>query len=295
MPVRIGLGGNTSRMTTQPKPLSIEQVQRELGTRLIGRRIDYFPSIGSTNDEAKALAAAGAPDGTLVITDEQTAGRGRMGRRWLGPPNTCLLMSLILRAELAPAQASRLTMLCSLAAAEGIELHAGLRVGIKWPNDLVIARPGSAASEGERKVAGLLTETSVIGDRLDFAVIGVGINVNLEPAMLGEVLSPATSLQAELGRPVDRAGLLIDILRQIEARYLDATGRRRSWQDLQTTIYAAWADRVVTVGREVTVTGDQGVVHGVAEGVDPDGALLVRDMAGNLHRIMIGDVSLRTT
>jgi BirA family biotin operon repressor/biotin-[acetyl-CoA-carboxylase] ligase len=284
-----------TELTSRPDRLPIREIEHSLGTRLIGRRIDYYPVIGSTNDEAKGLAAAGAPNGTLVITDEQTAGKGRMGRRWLAPPNTCLLMSLILRAELAPTQVARLTMLCSLAAAEAIESFTGLRVWIKWPNDLVIEQGKTAGAEAERKVAGLLTETSLIGERLDFAVVGMGINVNLDPAALDPVMAPATSLKAELGRPVDRAGLLVAIVRQIEARYLDATGADKSWQDGQRALHTAWVKRLVTVGREVTVTGSEGVIHGRAEGVDPDGALLLRDMAGNLHRIVIGDVSLRAT
>jgi len=282
-------------MRIQLGSLPVEQIARELGTRLIGRRIDYHPTIGSTNEEAKALAAAGAPDGTVVVADEQTAGKGRMGRRWLAPRHSGLLMSLILRPELPPSEAGRLTMLCSLAAAEAIESQTGLRVGIKWPNDLVIARPGADSSGAERKVAGVLTETAVIGDRLAFAVVGLGLNVNLEPAALGPVMVTATSLQAELGRPVDRAGLLIAILRRIEARYLETSGGVAAWQATEPAIHAAWAERLVTLGREVTVSGGEDVVHGVAEGVDPDGALLLRDMAGNLHRIVIGDVSLRGT
>jgi BirA family biotin operon repressor/biotin-[acetyl-CoA-carboxylase] ligase len=282
-------------LTARQLPLPIDEIQQELGTRLIGRRIDYYPVIGSTNDEAKRLAVAGAPDGTLVIADEQTAGKGRMGRRWLAPPNTCLLMTLILRAELPPAQAARLTMLCSLAAAEAIESVTGLQVGIKWPNDLVISQREAAGVGAELKIAGFLTETSLIGERLDFAVVGMGINVNLDPAALGPVMVPATSLETELGRPVDRARLLIAILRQTEVRYLSTTSSVEPGGNGQQAIHAAWVERLVTVGREVTVTGMEGSIHGRAEGVDPDGALLLRDMAGNLHRIVIGDVSLRAT
>jgi BirA family biotin operon repressor/biotin-[acetyl-CoA-carboxylase] ligase len=288
---------NIERRTrlTAEEPLPVKEIEHSLETRLIGRRIDYYPVIGSTNDAAKELAAAGAPDGTLVITDEQTAGRGRMGRRWLAPPNTCLLMSLILRPELPPARAARLTMLCSLAAAEAVESFTGLRIGIKWPNDLVIGHREVTGAETEHKVAGLLTETSLSGERLDFAVVGMGINVNLDPTALGPVMVPATSLQAELGRPVERAGLLVAILRQIEARYLDATSASNLSHDGQRAIHTAWVERLVTVGRDVTVTGEERAIHGRAAGVDPDGALMVRDMAGNLHRIVIGDVSLRAT
>jgi BirA family biotin operon repressor/biotin-[acetyl-CoA-carboxylase] ligase len=186
-------------------------------------------------------------------------------------------------------------MVCSLAAAEALEAVTDLRVRIKWPNDLVIARSPAVGPEIERKVAGLLTETSLIGDRLDFAVVGMGINVNLAPETLGPVMVPATSVSAELGRPVDCSALLIAILEQIESRYSKVKGTGRSWQKSQPAIHAAWAARLVTVGRDVTVTGGANQIHGRAEAVDLDGALLVRDMAGNLHRIVIGDVSLRTT
>jgi BirA family biotin operon repressor/biotin-[acetyl-CoA-carboxylase] ligase len=213
-----------------------------------------------------------------------------MGRRWVAPPNTCLLMSLVLRAALPPAGAARLTMLCSLGAAQAVQSLTGLPVGVKWPNDLVITR-----GDRERKLAGLLTETSLVGDRLDFAVVGLGINVNVDPATLGPVMVPATSLQAELGAPVDRAALLLAILRRIEALYPDPAGEPGPWQDAQPAIHAAWADRLVTLGRQVTVRGPDTIHHGVAEGVDRDGALLLRDMAGNLHRLVIGDVSLRAT
>ena len=144
---------------------------------------------------ARRLAAAGAPEGTLVIADEQTAGKGRQGRRWIAPPNTCLLMSLLFRPALLPAQASRLTMLCSLAAAEAIEAETGIPVAIKWPNDLVIPYAPDAP-QPYRKLGGLLTETALAGQELLFAVVGMGINVNVDPAVLGPVMTPATSLLA---------------------------------------------------------------------------------------------------
>lgn len=276
--------------------LSVEQIQARLTTRVMGQQIHYFASVGSTNDEAKRLAAAGTPEGTLVFAGEQTAGRGRLGRRWNAPPNLCLLMSLVFRPSLPPAQAARLTMLCSIAIAEAIQSETGLHVGIKWPNDLVVAghpfshrRSRAPFSQGpdaahHRKLAGILTETIVAGTELTAVIVGMGINVNVDPAALGPVMTPATSLLAELGRPVDRVSLLLATLGQIESRY----GQVASGQ-----IHNDWRQRLVTLGHQVTVTVSGEQLSGVAEDVNPDGALWVRDLAGNLHLVSAGDVALQ--
>jgi BirA family biotin operon repressor/biotin-[acetyl-CoA-carboxylase] ligase len=266
-------------------PLSVIAIQSKLTTRIMGRPFYYLASTGSTNEEAKRLAANGAREGTVLVADEQTAGKGRLGRGWSAPANSCLLMSLLFRPTLSPAQAPRLTMLCSLAAAEAIEEDSGLAVAIKWPNDLVIPQSSSAAHP-YRKLGGLLTETAISGGTLLFAVVGMGINVNLDPAELGPVMTPATSLSAELGRPVDRAALLVDILQRIEDRYPQVAGEQ---------LCSDWARRLVTIGQRVRVTsaGAREPVEGVAEGVNPDGMLYVRDLAGNLHLIAVGDVTLR--
>lgn len=262
-------------------PLVPDRIQKALTTRFIGRELHYYPSLESTNLEAKRLAAEGAETGALVIADEQTGGKGRMGRRWMAPANTSLLMTLVFRPETADERADHLTMryvmLCSLAAAEAIETVTGLAVGVKWPNDLVTA--GS-----RKKLAGLLAENSWVGDRITFCVVGMGINVNLDPANLGPVMTPAASLQAELGRPVDRTLLLAAILKRIEERYPEA---------LDGSIHTAWSQRLVTIGEEITVTTSGQRLAGRAEAVDVEGALFLRDLAGNLHRIVAGDVTLR--
>jgi BirA family biotin operon repressor/biotin-[acetyl-CoA-carboxylase] ligase len=260
-------------------PLSAQEIRERLTTRQIGRPIHYYSTIGSTNDEAKRLAEEGAPAGTLVIADQQTAGRGRHRRHWVAPPNACLLMSLVFRPALAPAQSARLTMLCSLSVAEAIEAETGLEVGVKWPNDLVI--PNLPPGIPYRKLAGLLTETALSDDQLLFAVVGMGINVNLDPAALGPVMTPATSLQSELGRSVDRVGLLAIILQRVEERYPEVSG---------DGLHAEWSQKLVTLGQQVAVAAAGGQLCGLAEGVDADGALMLRDLAGNLHRITAGDV-----
>lgn len=266
-------------------PLSIENIRSQLTSQVIGQSLYYFASTGSTNAEAKRLAADGAPEGTVLVTDEQTAGRGRLGRRWNAPPYTCLLVSVLFRPRLVPSQAPRLTMLCSVAAAEAIEEGTGVPVAVKWPNDLVV-RQIRGGSEAYRKLGGLLTETAISDGTMVFAVVGMGINVNVDPAALGPVMTPATSLLAELGRSVDRAALLAGILQRIEDRYP---------QVADDQLFYDWAERLVMVGKAVTVTWgtSQGQVNGVIEGVSPDGAIQIRDLAGNLHLISAGDVTLQ--
>jgi BirA family biotin operon repressor/biotin-[acetyl-CoA-carboxylase] ligase len=255
--------------------LSPEAIRAGLRTEFIGRNVVYRPSVTSTNDLARALAAQGAPEGTLVLAEEQTAGRGRLGRVWLAPAGTSLLFSLIFRPALRPGQAFRLAMLCSLAAARAIEAVTALPIHLKWPNDLVLRG---------KKLGGVLSEASLTGEWLDFVVVGLGLNVNLDVSTLPEIA--ATSLSAALGRPVARLPLLQRILQEIEAGYRDVAQGE--------ALRAAWAARLSTLGQMVRVTGGT-EDEGLAEGVDADGALLLRRADGTLAHITVGDVTLRPT
>jgi BirA family biotin operon repressor/biotin-[acetyl-CoA-carboxylase] ligase len=265
--------------------LDEKRIRAALTTRVLGRDLVILPRASSTNDVAKALAAQGAPEGTVVLANEQTAGRGRLGRRWSAPPGTCLLCSIILRPALHPSQANRLTMLCSLAAADAIELVAGLPVALKWPNDLIVQSPTRNTQYPTwRKLAGTLTETGVTGERLDLVVVGIGINVNVVPDVLPTLAPDATSILTETDQVVERATLLASLLRGVEARYalLQAGENPR----------AEWATRLTTLGQHVEVTTADGVLAGTAEAVDEDGALLLRAPGGALHRLLAGDVTL---
>lgn len=263
-------------------------------TRFIGRQLVFVPRIGSTQDLAKELAVQGAPEGTLVIADEQSAGRGRLARRWVAPAGSSLLMSLLLRPRLDPAHLHQLTMVCSLGIVDGVRDATGLEVGIKWPNDIVTWTDAAGTRQGPvRKLAGLLTESGFVGERMDYAVVGMGINVNLDVADLPETITPATSLSSELGRHVDRLSLLWPILRHIEERYLVLSAPDSAPDSGISAILAAWSARLVTLGQRVRVSTGQEVVDGHAESVDEDGALLVRTDEGLLRRITVGDVSLR--
>jgi len=291
-------------------PIESFRIQAALNTQTFGRELIVLPTTGSTNDVAKDLAAQDAPEGTVVVADEQTAGRGRLARRWLAPPDTCLLCSILFRPTLPPAQAQRLTMLCSLAAADAVERVSGLKVWLKWPNDLVVksqianrkSQIGKSANQqigksanlqspisilhppSWNKLGGILTETGVTGERLEFVVVGIGINVNVEPDLLPALAPDATSILAEVGRPVERAALLVALLAGVERRYAALQAGENPHQE--------WAARLATLGQMVEVTTSTGVLTGVAESVDEDGALLLRSSDGELYRLLAGDVTL---
>jgi BirA family biotin operon repressor/biotin-[acetyl-CoA-carboxylase] ligase len=291
-------------------PIESFRIQAALNTQTFGRELIVLPTTGSTNDVAKDLAAQDAPEGTVVVADEQTAGRGRLARRWLAPPDTCLLCSILFRPTLPPAQAQRLTMLCSLAAADAVERVSGLKVWLKWPNDLVVksqianrkSQIGKSANQqigksanlqspisilhppSWNKLGGILTETGVTGERLEFVVVGIGINVNVEPDLLPALAPDATSILAEVGRPVERAALLVALLAGVERRYAALQAGETPHQE--------WAARLATLGQMVEVTTSTGVLTGVAESVDEDGALLLRSSDGELYRLLAGDVTL---
>jgi BirA family biotin operon repressor/biotin-[acetyl-CoA-carboxylase] ligase len=260
--------------------LSAERIEAALETRWLGRGATFRSRVGSTNDEVKRLAENGAPEGTLVVADFQTAGRGRLDRRWWSPPGSNLLLSILFRpAFLAPHQAQRLTMLCSLAACDAIAAVTGLQADVKWPNDLLM---------GGKKVCGLLAELGVVGARLGYAVVGAGLNVNadFEGADAPALMAPATSLKIEAGREVSRLAVLAALLERVEARYERLRGGALPHDE--------WGSRLATLGQQVQVTMPDRSLRGVAVGVDADGALLVRRADGEIKRVLAGDVTLRS-
>lgn len=261
------------------------RIKTQLATRVFGRELICLPSTGSTNDVAKDLAAQGALEGTVVLADEQTAGRGRMGRRWVAPAGTCLLCSILFRPKLPPTQVQQLTMLCSLAAADAVEEVAGLRVWLKWPNDLIVKVRGPKSKvRSWKKLAGVLTETGVVGGQMDFVVVGIGINVNVPPGALPALAPDATSVLAEMGEPVGRVALLVTFLAEVEQRYQALQAGKGPHQE--------WRARLATLGRTVKAITSGKVLVGVAESVDEGGALLLRTPDGVRHRLLAGDVTL---
>jgi BirA family biotin operon repressor/biotin-[acetyl-CoA-carboxylase] ligase len=256
--------------------LSGPQIQSALSTTCIGRAVSYWPSIGSTMDEARQLAEGGAAEGTVVVADVQTAGRGRLQRAWWAPAGSSLLLTIVLRPDLEPRRAQRLTMACSLAVCDAIAQVCGLEGQIKWPNDVLICG---------RKVCGILTELELVGMRLAYALVGIGLNANVDLSVAPPLMVPATSLLTEAGHPVSRLDLLVALLTSIERRYIDLCRG--------VPIHVEWADRMATLGQHVQANGGSESWIGVASGVDEDGALLLLLDDGTTRRLLAGDVTLR--
>lgn len=226
-------------------------------------------------DAAKRAAREGAPEGAIVLADEQTAGRGRLQRQWLTPPGSGIALSVILHPKLAYLRG--LTMAASLATVRAIQETTGLEPGIKWPNDVLIHG---------KKVCGILIDSELRGEEVEVAIVGLGLNVNLTPSALGEIGGVATSLSAELGRNVSRLEVLRSLLTQIERYYVTL----RSGESL----HEEWRGLLDTLGKHVRVRVGDRVEEGTAFDVDAEGSLVVRRPDGAMVTIVVGDVSLRT-
>lgn len=256
--------------TSRAQALDVELLRTALHDRRLGHPLIYLPAIGSTNSYAADLAREGAAEGTLVTTDDQTAGRGRIGRAWRSLPGEQLILSLVLHPPFPP---HFLVMASALAVTETIERVTGLATGIKWPNDVQV--------DG-RKVCGILIETST-----DFAILGIGLNINGSLAGDAELATRATTLAETLGRSVSREAVAVELLQRLDDLYTLLLTRgeegRRGLRD-------AWRQRLVTLGRRVSLLQGEQRVTGIAEDVDADGVLLLRRDDGVLQPVTWGDV-----
>lgn len=242
----------------------------------LASRVVWHSETGSTNADAAALAEAGAPEGVVVLADQQTAGRGRLGRSWSSPPGAGIYASVLLRPD--PRAARLLSIAAGVAIAEAIEGVTGLAPALKWPNDVYL---GGREAHAARKVAGILAEGGMSGGEA-WVVVGFGINVL--PATLPPHLPRATSLETELGRPVDRGELLASCLARLAQRYRDLQDGRRA------SVLDAWRSRAAsTFGRRVEWDDGGIALAGVAADLDDDGGLIVETVAG-VARIVSGEV-----
>lgn len=269
--------------------LSQSNVEKSLNTRWMGRNYYHFPTIGSTNDELARMIDQGddqhPPEGTVLVADYQSRGRGRLDRQWLAPPQTSLLTSILFRPGWEGERGSWLTMVVAVAAAEAIEACTPFSVRLKWPNDLVLL-----IDSQWHKVGGLLVQGNFSPEgQLSSAVVGIGINVNIPADLLPSSSTPSTSLLVAAGKPVSRLSLLVDFLGRVEDKYMAIAQA--------ISPMPAWRRRLITLGEEVTVTrvGDAGSLTGVAVDTDASGHLLVRDALGALHVVSAGDVTLRAS
>lgn len=253
--------------------LSAAAITDNLGTRFIGQRVLYHPRLKSTMDVARRQAQQGATEGTIVIAGEQTAGRGRIKRAWLSPKGS-IALSLILYPELG--YLSSLIMVASLAVVHSIERVTALKSQIKWPNDVLI---------NGKKVSGTLIESEVKGNQVDYAILGIGINVNLRLSDFPEIPPTATSLSQELGRDVSQLAMIRRLLVELERLYLALPSG--------DSVYQQWRNNLMTLGKKVRVSSDETTYEGIAESVAQNGSLLLRQPDGSLVKIVAGDVTLR--
>ncbi len=253
--------------------------------RRIGHTVAYAAVVGSTNDVAIAAGRRGEAEGFVAVADVQTAGRGRLGRRWHARAGTSLLLSVLFHPpEPLAKTAPRVSMVCGLGLAEAVREMTGIPVLLKWPNDLIV--PAAPAGSSWWKVAGMLAEIEPSrGDLPTLVVVGIGLNVNVQVSDLGSLGPNASSLLALSGAEVNRELMLERLLAAIDRRY---AALLKGVDPLPE-----WRESLAWLGSQVEVCAPAGCFVGIAEGVDDDGALLVRPAGGCSRRMTAGDVSLR--
>jgi BirA family biotin operon repressor/biotin-[acetyl-CoA-carboxylase] ligase len=266
------------RLVAAPDLITPRQVAEGLGTRRIGGSVICLKETDSTNAVAFKLAEEGGAEGTVVIADTQSAGKGRLGRVWLSPPGVNLYCSVVLRPPISPVAACQLTFLSVVAVARAIESCTKLEPQIKWPNDILI--------QG-KKVAGLLNEMNAETEKVNFVVLGIGVNLNMGLDQLGSQLRhPATSLMAAGGEEVNRVLFTRALLTELDRLY------ETFLQQGEAPVRAEWLERSRILGRTVKVSAGNREFTGAVEGLDSFGALLVRLSDGSLETVLSGDVAL---
>jgi len=260
------------RLQSSPDRLFALEVTHGLNTKFIAKKIHYFDYLASTMDLAMQLGIQLAANGTLVLAESQTKGRGRLGRSWFSPKHKGIYLSLILRPKISPSASPVLTLLAAESICEAVKKITGLDAQIKWPNDIFIHN---------KKIAGILTEMNAEVDKVNFVVIGIGLNVNNDKKSL---IAQATSLKEQTGQPINRVILLQELLRKIENNYslLEDRGAQ--------VIIDKWRSFSLTLGRRVKIYCQDKHIEGAAVDIDQDGALLIRKDSGLTQKVFSGDV-----
>ena len=250
----------------------VTSIQNQLNTKFVGQQLYHYSHVTSTMEMAKKAAIEGAPEGTVIIADEQTSGRGRLNRTWLSPRGN-LAVSIILRPSLN--DLPKLIMVTSLAVVQSIKRVTGLETQIKWPNDVLIKG---------KKVCGILIESEIKGQKVNFVILGIGINVELDTSAFPDISAIATSLSRELGAKVSKAELTSVLLSELEQLYLEAkTG---------APVHREWQKRMETLGKWIQVNNGETTEYGKAENVAENGNLILRRADDKLVEIVVGDVTI---
>jgi BirA family transcriptional regulator, biotin operon repressor / biotin---[acetyl-CoA-carboxylase] ligase len=253
--------------------ISPNLIINNLKTRFIGQKIIHYTSLKSTMETAKREANWGVEAGTVIVADEQTDGRGRLARTWVSPKGG-LAFSLILRPNIE--YLPFMMMMTSLAVANSIQSVTGLKPWIKWPNDVLL---------NEKKVCGILIENDIRKNSLRHTIIGIGINVNINMPDYPLIAPIATSLSDQLGKPVSRLTMIREVLTEMDNLY--------QYLPQGDVIFNQWRDRLINLGQMVNVNTGDSISSGIAESVNRDGSLMLRQRDGSLIKVIVGDVNLK--
>jgi len=265
------------RLKNLPDLLLPHEIKENLKTRILGKEIHSYKALKSTNELGYRLAQNQAPEGTLIVSEHQTRGRGRMGRNWFSPPGVGLWMSLILRPRIQPSKAPGISICAGLALALAVKEITNLDARIKWPNDCVI---------NGKKIAGILLELSAELDKIDFVILGVGINVNQDKKDFPRsLLKKATSLKVEMGREVPRLILLRLFLKRFERIYLEFKNNGL------TSLLPEIRKLSSLLGEKIRVKWGKKILKGEAKEINEDGSLIIRTSKGE-KIISAGEVTL---
>ncbi|NQX64853.1 biotin--[acetyl-CoA-carboxylase] ligase [Paenibacillus alba] len=267
------------RLVSKPDRWQVSKLLSGLKTKVLGQKVHVYGAVDSTQTIAHALVASGAPEGTIVLAEEQTAGRGRMGRAWHSPPGKGIWMSMVLTPRVPVYFMPQLTLLSAVALCRSIQKVCQVEIGIKWPNDLLIKG---------KKVSGILLESSGEDERLKYVIAGIGISVNLKTEDYPEELrNIATSLAIESGQEISREHLVQAFLQEFEdlyALYMDKGF---------APIRLLWEALSVTLKRPIRTYSPSGPIEGIADSLDDSGALTVITANGEKIKIYSGDIELK--
>ncbi len=267
------------RIISSPDILTFEEIKDHLSTQYIGKNIIHYDSIGSTNSKAKELAESGEEHGTVIIGEQQTMGRGRLGRNWISPKYKGIWMSIILRPNIVTENISLVTLIGAAAVQKAI-MEMGIKTSIKWPNDIVL---------NNRKVCGILTEMSGEIDHVNYLVMGIGINANLEHGDIpSDLKNVATSLKIESGKYINRKHLIANVLNNFEKLYKDFVDYGNATETIEIC-----RKNSLLIGKEVQLTNRGKVTKAKVIDISDSGELVIENQQGNLEYIVSGEISVR--